>query len=433
MKKLFLLLVLVAAVLFGGKIGLEYYYAKKLDQLIAQARFVADIDYRNIRTGTDGSISINGLSINPYAADTLIRVETISLFSSDILLPVKLANLIRQSEVPDELGVRVANLDYDPSVFEPTIDQEKECRYLETTLSSTLIGINRLNSDIEMSLRINANNAVLSLSSADQVAIMNMKALFDASMLNPARVNAGSQPIKELTFDYKLNEQLASKLIETCANRLTISTNDYLNKVVGRPEYLQILGVDFGSDANQALVKFLQGGQWLSVKSKPSSQLSSLNDLGFYKANDIVRLLGLTVTVDATEIELNVAELPANELIDDQAVDPVAPEAATLSEIEGTPSEPGELSEEQQRIELKKQSSNTVNKDKYSYKITSVADLNRFVNYLVIVKRSGDKKPMSGELISIGDEALSIETGEYGGRASFTIAKTDVVEVQVYR
>lgn len=444
MKKLLIFLVVVAAIVFGGKFGLEKYYESKLDEAIAYAGAFASIDYNNVKIGTDGSISINNLSIRPRSIDTYVRLDKITLFSSDILLPINLTSFIKRNEFPDELGLRVENLDYEPSVFEADIANNQQCRRLETTLISDVIGINRLNANIEMSLQMNPDNAVLDFSSTDQIAMMNSKVTFDSSMLNQARQSSSSQPLDEVRLNYKLNEQVASKVINSCANQLAISTDDFLNTVVANPGFLRSTGLNFGVEANQALAEVMQGGKWLSIRSKPNSSLNNLNSLSFYQPKDIIRLLGLKVSLDSEEIELDFADLATENLnVNPVSEDASNTEVSSIANLEDKALESlavleavdeSELTAEQLRIKRKLEDDAAAQAaNQYSFKPTSINSLGRYINYAVIVKRVGNKKQMSGELIATEDNAFIIETGEYGGKANFTIANQDAVEVLVYR
>ncbi|MBX2848665.1 MAG: hypothetical protein KTR16_10105 [Acidiferrobacterales bacterium] len=437
MKKLVIFFIVLAAAVFGAKFGLEKYYESKLDNLFSQASIVANIDYGNVKIGTDGSISINNLLIRPNAVNTVVSIDSISLFSSDILLPVNLASFLKRNQIPEELGVRIDNMEYDPSFYETNVATQQACRYIETTMLASNMGINRMNTDIEMSFTTNAENTTVNLSSIDQTAAMKSKIIFDGNLLNSARSGTATQPLDEITINYKLDEQIASQLISNCADKLAINSDEFLNSVVGSPQYLRLAGVDFGPAANQAMTKFIQGGRWLSIRSKPSSSINSLNDLKFFQAKDITRLLGLRISVDSNEVELEFADLETNN----------APQVASAEETTTLESktylsaaeqqllalDQAELSEEQQRIKQKLEDDAASQASRYSYKSTPLGSLANYINYSVIVDRINDKKQMNGELIAINDDGFVIVTGQYGGKAEFTILNQDVEDIRVYR
>ncbi|MDB4512103.1 hypothetical protein N9060_01435 [Arenicella sp.] len=442
MKKFIVFLLIVAAILFAGKLGLEHYYTKKLDEFITQVSSFADIDYRKITIGTDGSISINNLLIEPHAIDTLVRMDAITLFSSDRLLPVNLATFIKRSEFPNELGVRIANLEYDPGIFEPAIRPADKCRYIETTISPQVTAINRLNANLEASIQINSNDAVLSVSSADQTADIDLQVTFDAGSLSRNRSGANPQPIDEITVEYKLDQQVAAELVETCADHLAMSDEEYLNNVVASSSYLRATGAAFGAAANQAMIDLMRGGKWLTINSKPSSQLNNLNNLNFYQAKDIVRLLGLKVAIDAKDVALNVTPLDPIDAPSDENLDDInAADLAAAAEPTQTPlisSAQNDVlakfsPEEQQRIRQKLQENAQSDVSKYRYQTVAKNNLDRYLNHSIIVNRSGDLKQLAGELIDVKNDMFIIETSQYGGKAQFEIANKDVVEVQVYR
>ena len=437
MNKIFLFLLVVAAIILGGKFGLEYYYSKKIDELINQASVVADIKYQNVRIGTDGSISVNNLIIEPHTPQTLVRVDAITLFSSDILLPVNLATFIKRAELPDELGIRIANIEYDPNVM-ATINQQNSCRYIETTLHASNAGINRLNANMEFSINMSASNAVINVSSSDQTADMHTSTVLDSNILTVSQSGSSAQPIEEASVRYKLNKSIAEDIIQTCAQKLGVSKEVYLETVVGSPFFLQSTGAYYGSEASLAMKDFVQGDKWLTIDVKPNPQLKSFANLSFYKAKDIVRLLGLKLTLDAKDVALNIFDLPKpvteDSSSDEQQENLTDEEKAAMELAEAKERISSEVSpEEQRRIELKLADAAASRADKYSYKTTPVNGLERYLNHSVIFKRGGDKKQIAGELIAVDGDVFTVETSQYGGKAVLNVSLSDVVEAQIYR
>jgi len=172
MKKITLIIFILAILLFGGKFGLERYYESKLDKLIGLVKFsVGDINHKGVTIGFDGSISINRLSIRPHAIDTTVSIEKISLFSSDRLLPLKIANSFEKKEIPENIGLRVNDLEYNPNLYMPKIDSKNECRYIETPINYSSLGIRKLNSDLEMSINTsNKSDSLIEMTSVDQTS-----------------------------------------------------------------------------------------------------------------------------------------------------------------------------------------------------------------------------------------------------------------------
>jgi len=437
MTKIILFLLVVAAILFGGKFGLEYYYGKKIDELIDQASAVADIKYQNVRIGTDGSISINNLIIEPHTPQTLVRIDAITLFSSDILLPVNLTTFIKRAELPDELGVRIEDIEYDPNVM-ANINQQNSCRHIETTLHASNAGINRLNANMELSINMTANNAVINVSSSDQTADMHTSTVLDSNILTARQSGSSVQSIEEASIRYKLNKSIAEDIIQTCAQKLGISKEVYLETVVGSPFFLQSTGAYYGSEASQAMKEFVQGDKWLTIDIKPNPQLERFDNLGFYKTKDIVRLLGLKLTLDAKDVPLNIFDLPkpiaTNVTNEDQQENLTDEEKAAMELAEAKEKISAEVSpEEQRRIELKLADAAASRTENYSYKTTSVNSLKRYLNHSVILKRGADKKQIAGELIAVNGDVFTVETSQYGGKVILNVSLSDIVEAQTYR
>jgi len=75
MNKLFILLLLTAAIVFGGKFYVERQYEKELDKLIRLAKPYVDLRYKNVSIGFDGSLSLHGQKQNVphFTRRTFIR------------------------------------------------------------------------------------------------------------------------------------------------------------------------------------------------------------------------------------------------------------------------------------------------------------------------------------------------------------------------
>ena len=91
------------------------------------------------------------------------------------------------------------------------------------------------------------------------------------------------------------------------------------------------------------------------------------------------------------------------------------------------------LTPEQQRIKQKTQSPTNLDPEKYSYKVTAINRLSRYINHSVIVKRSDNKKQISGELVLVETDTFSVKSNQYGGSAIYSVAMADIVELKVYR
>ena len=434
MKKITLIVIFLIVVAFGGKFGLEYYYESKLDKMIKLVSSIGDIQHKGVSIGFDGSISIKKLSVRPYTVDTTVSLDELTLFSSDRLLPLKLAKMFENKDFPESIGLKVNNLEYSPTVFMPKVDDKNECRYVETPINYSSLGVRRLNSNILMSVDTsNKLDSVLEMTSIDQTTNTKLKLTFDATRINANLINSDNLPINEFQLDYKIDESIADKMISYCAKKLKLSTDDYLNKVIGTANYTRILGLDLGPDAHKALVDVMQGNKWLSIKSTPSSQIKSLSSAKFYQPKDIVRLMNLSLKVDNDEINLDATELkrsqPVENVVSNEAIET---ETVSSSDNQNTDSiESNELTEDQIRAQQKQ--SITEAEKTFDYKTTPINTLNKYINYNIKVKRNGNKRMLSGILTDIEGDTFSIETTQYSGIAVFKVNKSDVVELLVYR
>lgn len=434
MKKLFLLLILLGCLVIAGKFGLEYYYKKKLDNLISQASLFADIKYRNLSIGFDGSVSIQGININARTTDADFRIKQIRVFSSDRLLPLKALKSFYQGEPPEFFGIKVDSLEYDPNIFEQAdvVDTNNECLSIEHPIKYASLGINRLITDLELSVDLQQlSRSYLDLSSSDQTGDMNIALVFDASNISSGQIPTTMLPEK-ISFGYSLNEEVAEQLLNYCANKLNMSADQYLNTVINSPKYAQIQGIDFGADARQALAQVMQGGKWISIESSPSDGLNDLSNAQSSTLKDIIQSLNLTVAVDNTDVNLDIAQLEEN-------TKQAAPAPTTKTEktvVQNYQTRPGFNStltkEQQRRIRHKEKELELQKNDTRSYKTTTLSDAKRYINYNVIVKRD-DKADIVGVLVGFSETGVLIEHSKHGGIATFDVASDDIAELTVYR
>ena len=267
---------------------------------------------------------------------------------------------------------------------------------------------------------------VLSMRSSDQTMRTSAKVTLNTKSLKPARLQAEPPSIDNMTFDVKLDEEVAQRVLDYCAKKLDLSKQVYLDLIVGSSNFTRWLNVDLGEQGKQALVDVLQGGKTLSLASKPNSLLKKIEDLKFYKVEEYTRLLGLKAQVDDQDIDLKLTELTSVEEV-------INTEAATLRLAEGDTQDA--LAIEQLRAISKARGPKQIENSevKADYKKSSIRDAARYINSRIIVERRDSKKPLQGRLSKVDADSIYIRSRQYGGNVVFTVAKKEVKEIKIYR
>jgi len=343
MKNLFILLVVLVALVFGSKIYTESRYESKLDDLIAGVRFFADISYDNVEVGFDGSISLNGLSIKATQIDESLNVEKIRAISSDKLMAFNGFSAFKDGKFPETFDFSITQMDIPIAEIE---------RFGKKTFSS----------------------------SSSKSQCRNFSTSFNYT-------GAG----------YELAPDAAERFIKHCADEFKVTPEVYLQKVVGSSKYSEnSFGSDFGPQVREALVKFMQGGSRLSLTSKPSSQLKKIEQLKFYKPQDILRWLNLTATIDGETLDVRESVLAAEEA------------AKAKSK------------EEKTSVESK-------------YKVISIGSAKSYIGRRARISRTQDRKTIKGIISGISDEdRLMVDVYKHGGLMTLTVGEEEIERIEVY-
>ena len=83
-KNLFLLLVVCAAVLFGGKYYIENRYEKEIDKAVRT--YGVPVSYKNVELDFDGSLSLNGLKMTmPERSPRVTSLTSVFIYCTKFL------------------------------------------------------------------------------------------------------------------------------------------------------------------------------------------------------------------------------------------------------------------------------------------------------------------------------------------------------------
>jgi hypothetical protein len=408
MKKLVLLIMVLVASAFIGKVVIEKRYESKLDQAISLVRGFVDIRYQDIKVGFDGSIAINGLSITPMELDQSIDVVSIKAISSDRLFPVKGLDIFENGEFPKTFELRVQRLSApidliaeSQKAYLDSLPDDQECRSLATSFNYLDAGYSRIDSDIRMAFDFSdVYNATVNIDVFDQTSSLTLEWIFDANEVQGVFNQQSDQlPISEVNLSYELEAVAAERFVKQCAEVFSVTPEVYLQKVVGSAKYSEnSFGADLGPNMRAALVKLMAGGSRLSVNSQPSLQLKKFQQLQFYQAKDILRWLNLSVYIDDDQVPLVTAALVAD----------------SDSEKKDKDQAEGEK------------------KAKSKYFSASASSANSYIGRWVRIKRTDQRKPIEGKLTGIDeDNRLMVEMRRYTGLMTLTVGVEDIEAFQV--
>lgn len=400
MKKIIIVIVLLGLAVFGGKLYLESKYESELNKAIAMAGAFADISYDDVKIGWDSSISVNGLRITPRELGDTIDIRTVKFNSSDPFMPIKGHKTFEKGEFPEQLSVDVKGLNVDASLVNFAEDKE-ECRSLQSTISYTAVGLDRINADFKYELDFrDPANSTANIRMLDQLTTSTIDVDMNANQLAGVAVS-GDLPFTKFELTTELDEELAKELVAYCAEVFKVPPETYLSKVVASPKFAQnTFGADLGSDVNKALVSFLQGGKRLSFRLRPSSNVTNMKSLANLRPNQVLDRLNVSIALDGLRVPVLVA----------------------LETVE----------EKQERIDEE----NGVTKDSVKqrqYVKVNLSNAKQYIGQRIRIKRKGDKKPIKGRMSGFKDDRVAIEVYRHGGEMTLNVGVKEISQFEIYR
>ena len=406
MKNLLLLILVLAGAAFGGKVVIEKRYESKLDEAISNVGGFINASYDDVKIDFDGSISINGLTITPLDLDESIRIERITVISSDRMLPIKGDDVFKDGKFPETFELSVRQLSVPMSLIKESQktyfnrqSKNGECRSFAKSFNYSAAGYSRIDSDLRIAFDFSdVYNAVVNFELFDQTADMTFEWVFDANQIDEVvSLQATQLPISEISATYELHPDAATNFVEQCASVFSVTPETYLEKVVGSAKYSEnSFGVDFGPEIREALVAFMKGGTQFSFKSTPDLQLKKWQQLQFYKSKDILRWLNMTLALDGEVLPFNASVLAA----------------------------------EEREAEKEAEATKTVKKPKYFN--ASAYNADSYIGRWVRIKRSDQRKSLEGRLAGIDDDdRLLVEMFQHGGLMTLTVGYDEIERFEV--
>jgi len=399
MKNIVLILVLVLAILFGGKFFIEKQYEKKLDELIAMIAPFMSMRYDKVALGWDGSMSLLGLHMERPDTSETIDIGRILFKSSDRLAAIKGKKVFESGQYPESVSIEIDNIAYDTSLLKINrkSNPKEHCRNFLTTFNYGEINLPRLEGNMSLSVDFHDPlNARFSLYSEDQALSYDIDSVFDASDL--MSVAQGDQPyIREVSITSEVDEHFAQQFIGYCAAKFSVEPESFLEKIVASPKYSSnSFGADLGPDFRHALAKYFRGGSRLTMHSKPSKQLQDLKKVQFFKAKDVVRWLNMSVTLEGEKVVIDASGFKQD--LEEAAI--AKPEAEVY---------------------------------KRSYQRVPVSQIKGLQNMDIQITRNGDRSDVAGELIEVKDDVASVKIFRHGGTMIYKVPVAEIIKLQVYR
>ncbi len=428
MNKILGFIVLCAALVVGAKFFLEYRYKSHLDRGLQATSFVADVDYKDLNVGFDGSVELLGLSVTPNGQFETFKVSSLKLSGFDLMFHFNGKSRMQKGDLPKFVSVAVDEFSFPASLYEDA-SQKMECKSFNGTLLYSSAGFDQIVMDATMDVDLaDPFAARIDFRGSDQISRTSFSIDFNAREMGTAALASGSVPVQSARYDYTLDEQAAKEMVEHCAREFKITPEVFLTKVVNSERFMtNTVGLDLGESARKAMVEFLRGGKELVVRSTPSDRLKNADFASNASTAQIIRMLNLNVSVDGNNVPIRTfkSKSGGGDIAVDANGEPVEEvEGFKRRDLDELLSGPDGTVQERVRPNISR-------KRKNRYEIASLNRVRDYIDQDVRVSRTKERSPIEGRLTGSEDRILSVEILRYGGVMTYTIPYQDISRFEV--
>ncbi|MCP5159496.1 MAG: hypothetical protein H6974_04495 [Gammaproteobacteria bacterium] len=435
MRKLMIIIatILVVLVLMAGSIWGYLWYStrQQAEQLVAAAKPFAEVSYDGVYVLPTGSVGAQQVKIIPHLVNDVISIGAIRLNAPNILALLNIRRQLSQGQLPEALSLSLRRFELPlyggiigakpPSPSERTPFDDLEALGCGPVIHFggaewEEMGYERFISNIEVGYRLDAPASRISVqisSNTQDWATLHLDIGF--------ALDRPSTSIMELA--QSLTPKLASLHAVLQDNGYNNRRNEYCAAKAGKPvneymadhvrlvvERLRANGIHLGPGLIAAYQRYLTKGERFTITANPSAPIDPA-ELLHYKAEDVVKLAGLTVKIDDQAVtdlsmEWNIAQVtqalgarptPTVEKEPEEAVVSVAPKPVIVQK---------------------------------SFHPTPVGELGQHVGKIAKLQTSTGASYL-GKLGSITKETVKITIRRSGGAATLSLRSKDITEAQV--
>ncbi len=430
MNKILGFIALCAAIVVGAKFYLEYRYKQELDKVLQGARLFAEVNYKDLNVGFDGSVELKELRITPNEQFESFKVNSIKLTGLDLLFHFNGKSRLEKGEFPKFLSFAIRQMSFPSSVYEDLVAEE-ECKSLSGTLLYSSAGFDQvvLNGKMDLDLA-DPFAAAMRFSGSDQVSRSSFEIDFNARNANAIAIATEGIPIQSMRYDYFLDEEAAQSMLKHCADKFKITPDDFVEKVVKSPKFMaNTVSMDLGEDARNAMANFIQGGKELIVRSTPSDRFKNPQFLSTSSTAQIIRMLNLKVSLDGSSVAIRTFNTAASNeelaLEDGEELDAENAEGFQRRNLDDLLNNPDGTVQERVRPNLVKK------RKKPSYERATLSRIRDYIDQDVRVTRTKDRSPIEGRLLGSKDRVLSVEVFKHSGVMTLTVPYKDIARLDV--
>lgn len=423
MKKILLLLVLVAVVIGGIKGFIYYQVTSQLDDAIATLSPFARISYEGVSSDLQGGVSVQGVKVKAYGNDLALDIDEVQVKFPDIQTLLFIGDDLKKQKPPESMSLSLNHMRMDLQSLKPYMTQLQSqnpqsfqdyhllgCGELATADPLTVfqkLGYSQLDSSVRMSYRwdrISKNFTVKSEARwhdmSGSEAIID---LGDIATLSAAAMISEPE-LKRISISFE-DEGYNKRLVDYCAANQGISGEEFITLHMAMLRAaLTEQGIQLGENLFEVYRYYLNSEGPLKLQMFPGS-FQQLARLDMFKPSDLPALLGLEIHKGDEVIRDISFDWDENKFNKTLATMRAKPEVAVKQQKISKPVQP-EIPEG-------------------SYVEIDVSQLDQQMNKMLRIKTS-DNRQLEGVLKKINDTRIFIDVPMGGGSATLPINIADI-------
>ena len=326
MKKVVIALFALSITFFAVLQGSVWYFTQQfVDNLVIQAKPLAQISYKEIKTSLAGSATVTGVKVYLPGVDDSIYIESVQFMASDLLTLLSLDSHLQKKELPESLNLSIkgASLDLNGNLMKIFDNPDVEPTQLE--IFSTLacgdiyrigsqeldqMGYDNITSDIFLSYQFNARKKTLHYNLKNNIRDIthfnfsgDLRGVTDLNSLTNKTAQPGSITLEIIDDSY------IERKNRFCANQGKRKVKDYINEhTLQVEEYLLSYGVEPEDGLLNAYKTVLETSGSITLEAD-LSKLTGTEEIISFEPNDIIQFVHLKLFVNGeriNEISINI-------------------------------------------------------------------------------------------------------------------------------
>jgi len=395
MKRLILILLLLAAIVFATKFYVEYRYSRELSQHFLLLSSQVALSHDRVSLEWDGSLIAHQVRARPIDYDLAIAIDQVKIQSPQVFRTLLDIYRLEQGTIDGQFDLSFKGVSVAGAMLEEA-KPDQECRSFGSMFNFHAMDMvpykanTRLNVDLTGSDEVAIRYDIIDPLGNYRGRVEIDKADFESLM------RAETTPtLSKANIRARLNPSKAAQMLQYCADLFSVSSDDYVQKVMASNQYSNnSFAMEIGTQARFALASFLRGDSELTARFKG---LGAIDKWSFDAMPKSV-WRKVDITLDDTPIALELPEAKKMEVV------------ITREEI--------------QRLD-------NLQPRKRQFIESDLDSAEQFIKRRVRITRTDGRKRIEGRLIAVNDDVLTVKMNHDRGEIVLGVNYDDIDQFSV--